>query len=169
MLTEEYLVEVSRLPRFQARFWAKVRKSAGCWLWCGAANAPGYGRVFAAGSRQYAHRMAWRAAHGPIPPGLEVLHRCDQPACVNAAHLFAGTQADNMRDCASKGRLGTKAIRGEANGNARLSARQVRQVRATLARGGTLRGLADSFGVAHTTIARIKHRRSWRHLDGQRK
>jgi hypothetical protein len=75
-----------------------------CIPWTGAINNHGYGRR----GRRYAHRMAWEEAHGPIPHGMKVCHHCDTPACVNIEHLFLGTQSDNMRDCAAKGRLGVQ-------------------------------------------------------------
>lgn len=76
--------------------------NSGCHLWLG--NGRKYGRVTLAGQGMYAHRLAWQFAHGPIPEGMMVLHRCDVGLCVNPDHLFLGTQTDNMRDMVSKGR-----------------------------------------------------------------
>jgi len=100
-----------------ARYWPKV-KIAGpddCWLWIAKARIgynktfPGYGSIigFRNGKKQplYAHRVAWELTYGPIPDGLSVLHRCDVSLCCNPAHLFLGTQTDNMRDAFQKGRL----------------------------------------------------------------
>ena len=89
-----------------ARFWPKVRKTAGCWEWLGARISTGYGEITLPQGRQVlAHRFAWVQAHGPIPQGLLVLHRCDNRACVRPTHLFLGTQQDNVRDAVRKGRL----------------------------------------------------------------
>jgi len=80
---------------------------ASCWLWSGAlAKNRGYGVYWdtAAQQTKLAHRGAWEIARGPIPQGLSVLHRCDNPPCVNPAHLFLGTQLDNIRDMDKKGR-----------------------------------------------------------------
>ena len=80
--------------------------SCGCWLWLAACDREGYGKIFDKQTQKTvgAHRHAWAVAHGPIPNGLCVLHRCDIPACVNPDHLFLGTRLDNARDRAAKGR-----------------------------------------------------------------
>lgn len=101
----------------EVRFWAKVRKGAPdeCWQWLGAKSALGYGSIIA-GSRytgdsgpRHAHRVSWELTNGPIPPGEGyhgtcVCHRCDNPSCVNPAHLFLGSQLDNIADRHAKGR-----------------------------------------------------------------
>lgn len=91
--------------------------NSGCWLWLGAYDRDGYGRLqVGPGSPKAAHRASWEAFNGTIPHGLYVLHRCDLPACVNPDHLWLGTHSDNMRDCSAKGRLrrpqATRAIVG---------------------------------------------------------
>ena len=96
-----------RLPLFHSelrRFERKIERVpfCTCWFWVGALGARGYGAT--AGYEQLAHRASWRFHFGPIPKGMQVLHRCDIPSCVNPLHLFLGTQADNMRDKVSKGR-----------------------------------------------------------------
>nr|MBA3891683.1 HNH endonuclease [Gemmatimonadaceae bacterium] len=98
------------MKSIQARFLAKVRMGASCWIWIGAKNPAGYGqlRIKSAmgGFRiSLAHRLSYELYVGPIPTGLVVMHSCDTPSCVNPAHLSVGTQADNLRDAGTKGRM----------------------------------------------------------------
>jgi hypothetical protein len=88
------------------RFWSKVQRSDGCWLWTGASTWQGYGLIHHHGRRGMVsvHRLSWTIANGGIPAGLQVLHRCDNPPCVNPDHLWLGTNADNIADKLAKGR-----------------------------------------------------------------
>ena len=79
-----------------------------CIEWRGTRTRSGYGQKVIKGKRYRTHRLAYEWANGPIPKGMLVLHSCDNPACCNPNHLFLGTQSDNMRDCANKGRLSTQ-------------------------------------------------------------
>ena len=79
--------------------------NSGCHIWIGPwRDGRGYGTVKVDGRNVYAHRIAWEERHGPIPVGFCALHNCDTPPCVNDAHLFLGTKADNLHDCMAKGR-----------------------------------------------------------------
>jgi hypothetical protein len=105
-----------------------------------------------------APRMAWRIAHGPPPDGLHVLHRCDNPRCVNVAHLFLGTQAENMADMASKGRQ----PRGARSSRALFTDDEVSAIRETYERGGiSLRKLAEQFETSYSTVNRIVLRQTY--------
>ena len=91
------------------RFWSKVRKDDGCWEWTASVNRRCYGWFHFGGKVERkalkAHRVSWELHNGPIPEGLWVLHKCDNPRCVRPDHLFLGDRTDNMRDCAAKGRV----------------------------------------------------------------
>lgn len=88
----------------RVRFEAHVDKSGDCWLWTGPRSASGYGRCSRGMKKHRAHRVAFALYVAEIPEGMHVLHRCDNPPCVNPAHLFLGTHIDNMRDMEAKGR-----------------------------------------------------------------
>lgn len=145
-----------------AHFWSRVDKSAGpdgCWLWTGQCE-DGYGRVSWGGRRERAHRVAWMLANGPFPARKHVLHRCDNPPCVNPAHLFLGTNADNMADKAAKGR----EARGEAHGLAKLTAALISGVFASDAAGESKASIARRLGVGRTTIGHVLAKRTWVHV-----
>lgn len=91
-------------PPIEERFWPNVKKTDGCWYWTGSVAGNGYGAIFYNGKQEGAHRIAWILANGPIPKGLLIRHKCDNPLCVRLDHLEIGTVADNARDMVQRGR-----------------------------------------------------------------
>lgn len=154
------------LKSLDERFWEKVDKSGDCWVWTGAkGNLYGHGSTTAPGGgnkSMHAHRRSWEIVHGPIPDGLEVCHRCDNPPCVNPDHLFLGTHAENMADAATKGRL----PRGSRSNLSKLTEAQVTEIKARLAAGDGTAAIAKDYGVTTGNVYAIKTGRSWRHVGG---
>lgn len=81
-----------------------------CWEWLGTRDDRGYGKIIIKGVRHKGHRLSWVVHNGSIPDGLNVLHKCDNPPCVNPHHLFLGTQRDNIMDMVSKGRANPASL-----------------------------------------------------------
>jgi hypothetical protein len=163
------------------RFWAKVQQGDGCWLWTGARRTrkgAEYGRFSPSpGQIVGAHRYAYELAHGPVPAGMCVLHRCDVPGCVRVDHLFLGTQRDNVLDAARKGRFptgdrhpmrrrpwATHPPRGAAHPMTHLSDGDVRAIRAAAAAGVRQRVLAARYGLSEAAISLLVHRKTWQHV-----
>lgn len=110
------------------RFWAKVQicSESECWNWTAGTQSKGYGSFgIGNGKTSLAHRVAYELGNGAIPDGLLVRHICDNRLCCNPAHLELGTIADNNRDAVVRGRN----AKGELNGNSKLTAKQVREIR----------------------------------------
>jgi hypothetical protein len=136
------------------RFWSKVAKGDGCWEWQGERHAKGYGVFYPRKRKKVrASRLAYVLTHGPIPDGMQVLHRCDNPPCCNPAHLFHGTNSDNVADALSKGRMAR-----------RLTADAVREIRSSPDTTEAHKALAARFGCSPKTVRDVMDRLTWRHV-----
>ena len=168
-------------PTLLDRFWSSVQKTERCWLWIRTKNSDGYGQFWNGRHLVAAHRFAWEILRGPIPEGMNVLHKCDTPPCVNAFEcLFLGTQKDNAYDMIQKGRANRNppsgdnhpwrknpelVRRGEFHPMARLKACDIHLIRAAYKRKhGVTKEIARQFGVNPKTIQAIVARRSWKHI-----
>jgi len=154
-----------------ARFSDILRQSirvGECLLFQGYRIPEGYGRIEFKCQQIYVHRAAYAEHHRrPIPPGLLICHTCDTPNCIEPAHLFAGTNIDNVADMWAKGRGSKPPVHtGEENPNATLSDKQVADLRAMMAAGGTKqRDAAALFGVSQSTVWRLTHQKVRAHHD----
>lgn len=134
--------------------------NSGCLLWLGSTSNRGYGDMSIDGRMYSVHRVAFTENIGPIPSGMCVCHRCDVRSCVNPAHLFIGTHADNMADMAQKGRGVNPVLYGGEHGNAKLCSSEVAEIRA-LKGAVSQRTLARRFGVGKSQIDRIQNGTRW--------
>jgi hypothetical protein len=160
-----------------ARFWQRVDRNGpvpphaphlgGCWIWTGEKSVPGYGYLSSGrkSKKVIASRLSFAIHCGRWPEPC-CLHRCDNPSCVNPAHLFEGTIADNNRDMWSKGRGTNSPRKGEDHHKAKLTEEAVMEIRATPAR---TRELAVRFGVSVSTIKRARNGQRWRHVCSSRR
>jgi hypothetical protein len=135
--------------------------NSGCWLWLGGRNSSGYGVLRNPLTRRgiQAHRAAWLKFKGEVPEGLQVLHRCDVPACVNPDHLFLGTHTENMQDMTKKGRHPYK--RGQSHPNAVLTEDDVRAIRAS---DENYTSLGRRYGICKNNVYLIRARQAWGHV-----
>lgn len=142
-----------------SQVWPRIspEPNSGCWLWTGCAQNKGYGLLKYEGET-LAHRAVWRLLRGS-PGDLQVLHACDNPTCVNPAHLFLGTHADNMADRNQKCR--TNRPRGESNGRSKLTTEAIQDIRS---RQLVAKEYAVKYGVAKSTITMIWIGKRWSDL-----
>jgi hypothetical protein len=138
--------------RFADRFIPEP--NSGCYLWTGTLHARGYGMILPNGSNtpMLAHRVAYELHCGPIEPGMVICHRCDNPPCVNPAHLFVGTQADNLADMDRKGR------------RQRNSAVDPEIIRAIRADSRPAKELAALHNISVKTVRNYRDGKTWSHI-----
>ncbi len=151
------------------RLLAKTQiRQSGCWEWCGEISNMGYGRIRmpngkSGGTNGSAHRVSFEAFKGKIPQEQCVLHRCDNPRCINPHHLFLGTHKDNTQDSIKKGRM--PRFRGEEHGSSKLTEDQVCKVWAFTKQGMSQIKMAETFGVHQSSISNVLRRKTWRHIQ----
>lgn len=150
----------ARATPIEQRFLSKIKRdeATGCWNWTARRDPKGYGEIGGGPGRNKlrAYRVAYELYVGTIPPGLFVCHACDNPSCVNPAHLWLGTNADNIRDAAKKGRMprgGQRSMLTEA---------QVREIRDR--HDIPAREFAARFGVSYHAVRSARERRTWKHI-----
>lgn len=144
--------------RFEAKYIPEP--NSGCWLWFGANNKQGYGTFWCDGKSHKAHRVSYQLERGDLQPHLDLLHRCDNPCCVNPEHLKQGTTRDNVLDMWAKNR-GTRSV-GERNGNSRLLRAGVERIRDMAELGYEFSYIAQRVGIERSMVGRIVSGKAWR-------
>lgn len=133
-----------------------------CWVWTGNRPSGLYGHFSVNLKSVKAHRWMYEHINGPIPEGLVVRHKCDNPPCVKPSHLQVGTVADNVRDKFERGRGADR--RGEKHPLAKLCAADVLEIRRLADLGHTHHSLSLKFNVRRGQIGKIVQRLNWRHI-----
>lgn len=138
----------------------------GCHIWqrAGAKSKPFYGKLSVNGKLKLAHRYAWERKNGLMPAHLQACHSCDNPPCVNEAHIFPGTDQENKQDALRKGRGRRGVHKGEANAKAKLTAHDVKVIRRRVARGETQTAVAADYNLHKTNVQCICSKKTWRHV-----
>lgn len=144
------------------RIVSKIVFGDGCWGWKGYCTDKGYGQVSFDGRLTYIHIVVYEFLNGKLPPGLCVLHRCDNPPCPNPDHLWAGTKAENNADMNAKGRARGGSLPGAAHPMVKLTLIEVEEIRSRASRGQSQRSIARDFSVSQRQIGRILHGESWK-------
>lgn len=154
--------DASLAERLEYSGWTEVlrRPELGpCWEWSGSRHGSGYGSVSVGDSKKnHASRVAHLAWVGPLSDKQFACHHCDNPPCINPAHLFAGTPKENSEDCAEKDRN----AHGERQGSHKLTEDDVRAIRSAYATGQfSLRELAGQYGVSTSNVGLLVRRKIW--------
>jgi hypothetical protein len=152
---------------YKIRFWKFVELIPfhECWEWIGSKHWTGYGQLHMPGTMGKAHRISYKIHYGNFPKELHVLHKCDNPGCVNPHHLFLGTNLDNVKDKVSKGRQGRVYLNGEKCGTSKFKNEIILQIRKEYSEGNiSQRKLAKKHNMTQGNIGFILRRESWKHV-----
>ena len=169
METAQTAAKRTRFGTEQERFGRKVdrRGPDECWPWKGSHTQLGYGQMRSSvnGKVDGAHRISYRLHVGEVVPGLDVMHSCDNPPCVNPAHLRLGTRKENIQDAVSKGRMSHGEQHGAAN--RRFSKNTVSKIRKLYVSGQyRMIDIARHFGVSQPAISQIVNGRTYGYIEG---
>ena len=145
------------------RFWNKVNKTETCWEWIAFKTKEGYGYFRHEGITKRAHRFSWILTHGEIPKELHVLHKCDNPPCVNPEHLFLGTDLDNSKDRGNKGRTSkVSRNKGSDHPNSKFTEKDIIEIRNKYkSKMYTQSDLAKEYNTVQGVISNIILNKRW--------
>lgn len=149
--------EWNRVPPLQ-RY--EVDHESGCWIWRGCIQSHGYGHIQVNKQRFSAHRYFFLNLRGPVPDGLFLCHKCDNPRCVNPDHIFLGTGKDNANDMVEKGR----SKKGESHVFAKLTNEQVKRIFVDTREDWIV---AQEHGVSSSLVCQIHRGKIWRHVTSE--
>ena len=146
---------------------ADIKSDDECWEWTASKNKKGYGNFYISVGHSkdkhcLAHRRAWILTYGEIPQGLQVLHSCDNPPCVNPKHLFLGTNEDNVKDKIQKGRA--RNLMGEEHPNSKLTEDKVVKIRLLRSEGLTLQKIGSMYNIDLSTVGKVCNRQLWKQI-----
>jgi hypothetical protein len=149
-------------PITKERIENKVERipEGGCWVWIGTTTVRGYGQIISNNRKHYAHRASYEAFIGEIPKDMHVCHACDNVYCVNPAHLFLGTQKQNLEDMARKGR----STKGERNPMSKLNKEDVKDIKYLFSTGLSDSEISIEFSVCRQTINNIRNGKVWKNV-----
>lgn len=148
--------------RFESKYIPEP--NSGCWIWLGATNKDGYGRFKFHNKLIGAHRASMMIYNEQENSSMCVLHKCDNPYCVNPNHLFFGTHLDNMRDKKKKGRVGFNPSYGEEHYNSKLKIEDITSIRTLSSKGHSNKEIAVLFDINPSTVSQIIRRVTWKHI-----
>lgn len=153
----------NHITNIEDRLHTYIRRTSTCWIWTGYKGHYGYGKVTDDDGKQVrAHRYLYEMFKGKIPKGMNVLHKCDNTACVNPEHLFLGSQKDNVKDMMSKGRGGYKKFCGEAHHNRKLDMNKVKKMREMWeSKKYSQYQIASKFNISQQVVSKVVNYKAW--------